>query len=597
MEHVKAVTAMPLLVPPAEYVIADETARFGPVAARIAELVLARDFGSEELTQLLVAAQILLHRTRSAGGPADTTAAMDALLAQDVGAKMFAPCTEALYSVDACHDMTTEARTIVYSSTASLCFLTSRFPNHPNLAPLIGRVFGPKPKDDEWLVKTGFPEAMALLENAAAHPVLRMFALGPFVTLGVEEASDAILEDLFVTSDHMERIITAVLSLAPHLADPLAPAATICSPQPSAASLVNDYPSPLAVLMFHVTNALARRRLQGEAGQLLLGRFAEKCVSSGLVALALTFVRAFQQLPSAAEGATFMCFPYIFLQQVALMPGGRELVFSEIRVRDCSPQQLHSALMSAMQRGHEVQKAWNIMDVSLRAAMALGCLFGTEEADDADEGRSVTVPEQVVDRLVTMLFNILQGKDPSSPATCLDILHILSVSDANTNRLVMANVLDAIVLALTQGVDAMEDWAGVMKYPVSPCREGCASLLLNLALSDKTVEAVRAHSELQVAIQKALDDVKNLSAKTKQRLNDAAFRIKLSVQPVQPQASPRKSTASQHIMLSYCWAQQKQVLKIRQALGKRQYKIWLDVEQMSGSTGKIDLLDSEATLT
>jgi hypothetical protein len=117
MEHVKAVTAMPLLVPPAEYVIADETARFGPVAARIAELVLARDFGSEELTQLLVAAQILLHRTRSAGGPADTTAAMDALLAQDVGAKMFPPCTEALYSVDACHDMTTEARTIVYSSS------------------------------------------------------------------------------------------------------------------------------------------------------------------------------------------------------------------------------------------------------------------------------------------------------------------------------------------------------------------------------------------------------------------------------------------------------------------------------------------------
>ena len=42
---------------------------------------------------------------------------MDALLAQDVGAKMFPPCTEALYSVDACHDMTTEARTIVYSSS------------------------------------------------------------------------------------------------------------------------------------------------------------------------------------------------------------------------------------------------------------------------------------------------------------------------------------------------------------------------------------------------------------------------------------------------------------------------------------------------
>jgi hypothetical protein len=46
----------------------------------------------------------------------------------------------------------------------------------------------------------------------------------------------------------------------------------------------------------------------------------------------------------------------------------------------------------------------------------------------------------------------------------------------------------------------------------------------------------------------------------------------------------------QHVMLSYAWAQQETVLRIRAALGRLGHKIWIDVEQMSGST-----VDSMAT--
>ena len=48
------------------------------------------------------------------------------------------------------------------------------------------------------------------------------------------------------------------------------------------------------------------------------------------------------------------------------------------------------------------------------------------------------------------------------------------------------------------------------------------------------------------------------------------------------QAAVEKS--DKHVMLSYCWAQQPAVIRIRQSLGDLGYKVWLDVEQMEGST-------------
>ena len=39
-----------------------------------------------------------------------------------------------------------------------------------------------------------------------------------------------------------------------------------------------------------------------------------------------------------------------------------------------------------------------------------------------------------------------------------------------------------------------------------------------------------------------------------------------------------------HVMLSYCWSQQPVVIRLAAALKQRGHKVWLDVEQMTGST-------------
>ena len=66
------------------------------------------------------------------------------------------------------------------------------------------------------------------------------------------------------------------------------------------------------------------------------------------------------------------------------------------------------------------------------------------------------------------------------------------------------------------------------------------------------------------------------SIRAEQNKHAAAERVKA--------AQAATAADERHLMLSYCWAQQEIVLQIREELGLRGYKVWLDVEQMAGST-------------
>ena len=57
--------------------------------------------------------------------------------------------------------------------------------------------------------------------------------------------------------------------------------------------------------------------------------------------------------------------------------------------------------------------------------------------------------------------------------------------------------------------------------------------------------------------------------------------VKMTSEPAL--ASPKVSAGGgeRHLMLSYCWAQQAIILKIRKALGARGYRIWIDGEHQS----------------
>ena len=49
-------------------------------------------------------------------------------------------------------------------------------------------------------------------------------------------------------------------------------------------------------------------------------------------------------------------------------------------------------------------------------------------------------------------------------------------------------------------------------------------------------------------------------------------------------ASDNNNNSSKHVMISYNWGQQPLMLKLRDALKKDGYNVWMDVDNIGGST-------------
>jgi hypothetical protein len=75
----------------------------------------------------------------------------------------------------------------------------------------------------------------------------------------------------------------------------------------------------------------------------------------------------------------------------------------------------------------------------------------------------------------------------------------------------------------------------------------------------------------------------------KRLLDDTLFQAKLASDEGKEEAAAKlalsmSSDEVPHLMISYCWAQQDLVKRIRADLDVRGYKVWFDLEQMAGST-------------
>ena len=60
--------------------------------------------------------------------------------------------------------------------------------------------------------------------------------------------------------------------------------------------------------------------------------------------------------------------------------------------------------------------------LDVRAAMAIGVLFGREE----DEEGANTVPAEATERLITVLFEVLEGNNASNPSNIAQALLCMS---------------------------------------------------------------------------------------------------------------------------------------------------------------------------
>lgn len=250
----------------------------------------------------------------------------------------------------------------------------------------------------------------------------------------------------------------------------------------------------------------------------------------------------------------------------------------------CTATELHQALMWAVENGGALPKTWGMFSADVRAAMALAMLFGHEESEPGAN----TVPKHVSEKLVEMLHGALAGLNASSPVNACEALMSLSVSDANTANLVSSGLLDVIAVVLTQGEEILATRDAMMRYDVTNAREAFAAVLLNLSLSTQSVDAVLAHVAVRGGIEHALADAANMTGLAKKRLGDTLLALKLSQETASPHHGSGPASgelaARRHVMISYSWSQQPEVLRIRAALGARGYAVWLDVEQMSGST-------------
>ena len=323
-------------------------------------------------------------------------------------------------------------------------------------------------------------------------------------------------------------------------------------------------------------------------------RYGELChlfIDSGCGTALCRYIEIFERSDPAEDSRVTPWLAVVIACVQMLASGGAA---HRILTECCaSPKALYTALIACSRRGGSCPIAFRNLRVAPKAGMCIGVLFGREE----DEKGANTVPPEVTAEIVRQMKSIVDGEAATSPVNLADVLGCMSSSDANTDAMVRPSdggigVLEVFTMIMLQGESIVNSWANkAFRYNVPLAREKCAGVLLNLALSARTSDVVAQHAELGRAIDYALNDADNLTKTAKKLLNETLFQLKLVTGETEATHSKAALAAEQrHVMLSYAWAQQKLILRVRHALGQLGYIIWIDVEQMSGST--VDAMSS-----
>jgi hypothetical protein len=110
-----------------------------------------------------------------------------------------------------------------------------------------------------------------------------------------------------------------------------------------------------------------------------------------------------------------------------------------------------------------------------------------------------------------------------------------------------------------------------------------AEVLASLAMFGPGAEAMRAHGGVVAAL-RALYNGAGITDASKQSAVQALFQLDDRKASPASKAEPGAWAAPKHVMMSYNWDHQPIIKKIHAALVQRGYRMWIDVEQMKGST-------------
>eukprot|EP00051_Salpingoeca_urceolata_P003175 m.55773 g.55773 ORF g.55773 m.55773 type:complete len:677 (+) comp12553_c0_seq2:228-2258(+) len=217
------------------------------------------------------------------------------------------------------------------------------------------------------------------------------------------------------------------------------------------------------------------------------------------------------------------------------------------------------------------------------AAMAVANLAGDAE----ENAKLIETTEEVLRQVLEAVAATLKHERYMGSLWRLDELFMslqsMASNDKNKEVLFKANILDItvqVLSAVTPLKDALEQ-GKQGTFSVKVWGHG-AELLYKLAFSSVVADGIRKHEEV-LALVKAMAEAPDSDAKKSAK---GLLFLLDEKQSKDGSGGPRKSMAAiaQHIMLSYSWAEQSIVLRIADELKERGYPVWLDVDQMQGST-------------
>ncbi|ESO93488.1 hypothetical protein LOTGIDRAFT_232580 [Lottia gigantea] len=214
--------------------------------------------------------------------------------------------------------------------------------------------------------------------------------------------------------------------------------------------------------------------------------------------------------------------------------------------------------------GIEILQSFLIFDNNMVKAKALITL---SYIIDEDKNETINAEKGVINYIVEMLKDSLSSPDHFSSKYGMSALEIaeglnnIAVNDNNKIKIVQCKALPLLVKMMK--LDRNSQYLGVM-------------VLWTLAFSPVNCPSISK----EPGCLEALNDIVKSEDTT---LSHAARGALWEIDDYEQENAANESESG-HVMISYQWDAQPVLLKIKDKLKQAGYKVWMDVEHMSGST-------------
>ena len=171
--------------------------------------------------------------------------------------------------------------------------------------------------------------------------------------------------------------------------------------------------------------------------------------------------------------------------------------------------------------------------------------------------------------IITLLDEAWQSKDRRSSGYSVkelaEGLRHLAIKDLNKNILGQNGVVPVLI--------------SVIKTSKEDEEKGCATRALwMLAFDDSNKEAIRQKEE------GAMDILQQLQHSENPQVQRAAAGALWELEGKTVRHSERIESTGNHVMISYQWDSQEVLVELKNRLRESGYRVWMDLEQMGGST-------------